>query len=662
MAGIKAHPPRARRLWRLGLSRDGSVRGSFVFRFGPHLNKEGYLNNFHTFKNEPEPLQRFNHTALKKKKKRGVKMLGEGSIPDSDWEIPQSDIEFGVQIAQGNFGRIYKGSYFGTEVAIKLILPCETPDMTHKYIEREVTVLKGLRHPLVVNFMGVARRNGDFYIVTEWVDGGNLRTLTKDKNDTFTWSNKVSIARDIAVAMAFLHGRGIIHRDLKADNLLITKSGQVKLCDFGFARARNTGYMTLAGTEEYMAPEVILGMEYDEKVDVYSYGVVLLELISRKVPPVRGPAFAFDFSPEQLQATIPADCPQRLEDLVLRCINYKPGMRPAFKDILGTCKELLEELSVDEDASGNLMEGDETLRTKRALEIMKNRLKGAQELLASADLGKASADSPLHSGRRGAPPAVSQSQSTTQLPYTSNGIARDPNQQAFLRRSTTGITTRSSTPSAQSPSRPWGTVSPATGAVMLREGKTVTLPSELVRKGDCFIEEDKVIVRESAGVQTVAVSKKYSWNTRPMVMKVTFMTIVSPGGWLSITVEFDNHSPKVVTGIQAWITEQRAVVKKKKLVIVEKDLTKPIFFDPSPVLPLARKERPTWIGDVEFPIPPSIPPTSIDVDNHLSYVLNVEGVVEKGKTKGIRATVPITVRSPLASTHLHDGDNRSTNK
>lgn len=60
--------------------------------------------------------------------------------------------------------------------------------------------------------MGVARRNGDFYIVTEWVDGGNLRTLTKDKNDTFTWSNKVSIARDIAVAMAFLHGRGIIHR------------------------------------------------------------------------------------------------------------------------------------------------------------------------------------------------------------------------------------------------------------------------------------------------------------------------------------------------------------------------------------------------------------------------------------------------------------------
>ena len=113
---------------------------------------------------------------------------------------------------------------------------------------------------------------------------------------------------------------------------------------------------------------------------------------------MRGPAFAFDFSPEQLQSTIPADCtisftakthihvlivsrfhvgrhtgPKRLEDLVLRCIDYKPSRRPAFKDILETCKELLEELSVDEDASGNLMEGDETLRTKRALEIMKNR-------------------------------------------------------------------------------------------------------------------------------------------------------------------------------------------------------------------------------------------------------------------------------------------------
>lgn len=92
------------------------------------------------------------------------------------------------------------------------------------------------------------------------------------------------------------------------------------------------------------------------------------------------------------------------------------------------------------------------------------------------------------------------------------------------------------------------------------------------------------------------------------------------------------------------------------------DLTKPIFFDPSPVLPLARKERPTWIGDVEFPIPHGIPPTSIDVANHLSYVLNVEGVVEKGKTKGIRATVPITVRSPLAATQLQDeGDHRPPN-
>jgi hypothetical protein len=74
-----------------------------------------------------------------------------------------------------------------------------------------------------------------------------------------------------------------------------------------------------------------------------------------------------------LVSVLAATGPQRLEDLVLRCINYKPGMRPAFKDILGTCKELLEELSADEDASGNLMEGDETLRTKRALEIMKNR-------------------------------------------------------------------------------------------------------------------------------------------------------------------------------------------------------------------------------------------------------------------------------------------------
>lgn len=69
-------------------------------------------------------------------------MIGEGSVPESDWEIPSSDIDFVKQVNQGNFGKIFFGSYFGTDVAIKHILPCETDEMTKKYIEREVTVLK----------------------------------------------------------------------------------------------------------------------------------------------------------------------------------------------------------------------------------------------------------------------------------------------------------------------------------------------------------------------------------------------------------------------------------------------------------------------------------------------------------------------------------------
>jgi hypothetical protein len=79
------------------------------------------------------------------------------------------------------------------------------------------------------------------------------------------------------------------------------------------------------------------------------------------------------------------------------------------------------------------------------------------------------------------------------------------------------------------------------------------------------------------------------------------------------------------------------------------DLSKPIFFDPSPVVALARKERPSWLGDIEFPVPSFITPSCDHVDNFVSYTLHVEGIMEKGKAKGIRASVPITVRSALTS-------------
>jgi len=204
------------------------------------------------------------------------------SLDPGIFNIDYRDLENVTNIGGGNFGQVSKGTYFGTEVAIKQLLDVDDKDM-HKYIEREMATLRDMRHPNVVQFMGLSRNVTDVYIVTEYIPGGDLRKLLKDETKEMSWLLRARIATDVAYAMTFLHSKGLIHRDLKSNNLLVAENGKVKVCDFGFSRRVNKGeLMTLCGTDEWMAPEVMCGDKYDEKADVFSYGMVLTELITRK--------------------------------------------------------------------------------------------------------------------------------------------------------------------------------------------------------------------------------------------------------------------------------------------------------------------------------------------------------------------------------------------
>jgi serine/threonine protein kinase len=198
--------------------------------------------------------------------------------------------------------------------------------------------MAALRHPNVVLFMGACTVPPHYAMVTEFASRGNLRTLLNNKDAPLGWKRRVKIALDTAKGMVYLHGRKIIHRDMKSYNLLIDENYVCKICDFGISRVipRNMK-MTMKGTDYYMSPEVKAGKQYDAKADVYSYGLVLVEIITRELADDIADCLEED---RTLAKLWPKDAPKAFVDLALACLNPDPAKRPTFDAIAKTLEEI----------------------------------------------------------------------------------------------------------------------------------------------------------------------------------------------------------------------------------------------------------------------------------------------------------------------------------
>jgi LIM domain kinase 1 len=181
---------------------------------------------------------------------------------------------------------------------------------------------------------------------------GNLRSYIHDKNKNFPWRLRLSFATDIARALAYLHARRCIHRDLKGENLLVTSNGRLKITDFGFARiaARNADEskrLTFCGTDSYMSPEILLGNEFDLPTDVYSLGVIFCEIASRKLADDNtfkrsAPSFAIDEG--EVRKLASPDCPPAFVQLCIDCLSNEPLQRPTTRVILDRLREIEAEV------------------------------------------------------------------------------------------------------------------------------------------------------------------------------------------------------------------------------------------------------------------------------------------------------------------------------
>uniref|UniRef100_H3CG15 LIM domain kinase 1 n=1 Tax=Tetraodon nigroviridis TaxID=99883 RepID=H3CG15_TETNG len=275
-----------------------------------------------------------------------------------------SDLIHGEVLGKGCFGQAIKVTHRETGEVMVMKELIRFDEDTQKAFQKEVKVLRCLDHPNVLKFIGVLYKDKRLNFITEYIKGGTLGEIIKKMDSNFPWNLRVSFATDIAAGMAYLHSMNIIHRDLNSFNCLVQEDNTVVVADFGLSRFmvhdaheemlsvgtvsglkkhdRRKRY-TVVGNPYWMAPEMINGKVYDEKVDIFSFGIVLCEIIGRvNADPDYLPR-AMDYGLDVsgfLEHYCPPDCPPAFFPIAALCCDLDADKRPGFS----TLKEWLENL------------------------------------------------------------------------------------------------------------------------------------------------------------------------------------------------------------------------------------------------------------------------------------------------------------------------------
>mmetsp|Transcript_74390 Transcript_74390/g.149753 ORF Transcript_74390/g.149753 Transcript_74390/m.149753 type:complete len:354 (-) Transcript_74390:246-1307(-) len=287
--------------------------------------------------------------------------------------IESKDVKLGKRIGAGAFGEVFKGTVLGQPVAVKTIL--KVTDANVRAFRDEILLTASLRHLNIVLFVGACWGQDLMCLVLEWVPRGSLADFLEDKLQDLSWDDPLlKLAMDLSRGMKYLHGRDyfderdnehkkcILHRDLKPDNALITDFMSLKITDFGTSRAKAAEDVTMTGvgTPLFCAPEVCRGDPYDEKADVYSFGLTLIDMASdefittfigerwratfdkKSVPNPQSLAFSNkvlrpiwegEWRPVSKENPI-THAPPGINDLIGRCTSHDTNARPTFAEIL----------------------------------------------------------------------------------------------------------------------------------------------------------------------------------------------------------------------------------------------------------------------------------------------------------------------------------------
>ena len=250
------------------------------------------------------------------------------------------------KLGEGGMGVVYRARHVGNnrQVAVKL-LPDDVAsnEMMLARFERELEVLKQLRHPNIVHCFGGTCESKQRFYAMELIEGGTLADVLV-RRERLPWETAVDFALQMCAALQHAHERGIIHRDIKPGNFLLTKSGQIKLSDFGLAAVISGSRITAAGktlgTIQYMSPEQIRGKPpLTNRSDLYALGCVIHEMLTGD-PPYLGDSTA-EVLQKHLKGPIPhvaaeiLDCPLELDQLVFELLSKEVEQRPETAAFVG---------------------------------------------------------------------------------------------------------------------------------------------------------------------------------------------------------------------------------------------------------------------------------------------------------------------------------------
>lgn len=267
-----------------------------------------------------------------------------GNLPD-----PPPGYRILERVGEGGMGVVYKARHLKTDrlVAIKLMIPAvAASERAKQYFRREINVIRDLRHPNILRYYGVHESEGQFQLITEFVEGSNLNQWRKARKGPVPIPQALTVGIQLLEALAHAHDKGYVHRDIKPSNILLAGKDPlvpiVKLTDFGLSKSfrDNAGFTGLThqddvgGSLGFLAPDQIRNFrEAREPADIYSTGATLYHLLTGRYPllnfdPSRGDAYAMilEHPPVPLRVHRP-DAPDALVEILARSLQKRPEQR-----------------------------------------------------------------------------------------------------------------------------------------------------------------------------------------------------------------------------------------------------------------------------------------------------------------------------------------------